>query len=304
MGQNYDSFSQSEMFDSNATFTNNSEPIAPLLAESLDEYKTRMRRREKVVTNQGDFIAEATKRFDELDTERDGKLTKEELATGTASNDKRMAKVANVLLNNREVIAQDKDNITMKDLASLNTQRSELLQERKTLKGLSSEKLDKTYNAANQDKMDDLTESELNSRLKNGKLSKEEKDQVSYLLSNFEIIDNEKDGSLSTQDIREYAAGRLARTANLQAWDDSLDTQTKKVWYEKVRVRKSPEEVPQVPASGTAGPGSDTGRIGIGASAGGGISGAAGGEVQGAGAAAEGAGRPSQGPARPPKRRN
>lgn len=305
MGQeNYyaeNSLVNTEMFDSSTTFGNTADPSALLMSESLDEYKVRMRRREKIVTTQGDFIAEASKRFDELD-DGDGKLTKEELAAGTQSKDKRTAKLSTILLNNRDVIAQDKESITVKDLATLNAQRGELLQERKTLTGLSSQKLDKTYNAANTNKEDDLTQSELDSRMKSGRLSKEEKDQVSYLLSNFEIIDNatDKDGALSTSDIREYSAGRMARTANLQALDDSFDTQTKKVWYEyeKVKVRKSLEEMLVKPEAPTT-PHID-GRIGIGASAGAGISGAAVGEVQAAAGAAEGVG---QQPARRPRKR-
>ncbi len=255
---------QQQLGETNIGTPNGSLPEGLLLSDALEEYKLLKVRREKLITTQGNFIDEATKRFDELDTEKDGKLTKQELIDGTTSKDKQVAKVATVMLNNRELIAQDKENITTKDLADLNTQRAALGQERKVLGGLNNSKFDSTYNSANTNKNDDLTKSELDSSLKNGKLNSSQKDQVSYLLSNFEIIDSStgKDGALSTQDVRTYSGDRLAKTANLQAWDDSLDSQRKKVWYETVKKPISVEtQIPQAGASAGASIGGSVGAL-------------------------------------------
>ncbi len=228
----------SDMYNSNYALSNmESEPLSSAVQ---DEVQKRLIKREKVIVTQGDFIGESLSQFGKLDIiNADGKLDREELAQAATSKDKRLAKVATTLLNNRELIAEDGKDITIKDLAALQTQKATLMQERKVLTGLSGTKLDTAYNSANTDKKDDLTVNELNERMKKGGMKKDEQDKVSYILSNFSLIDQASgnDGALSAHDIRNFAAGRSAKIIDVAALDDTFDSKRTKTWYEQKTVR-------------------------------------------------------------------
>jgi len=212
----------------------------PLQSEAHDEFKKILIKREKLIVTQGDFIGEAVTSFGKLDSlNPDGKLERDELVKAAASSDKKTAKLATILLNNTELIAADGQSITLKDLASLQTQKAGMAQERRLLSGISGLDLDRLYNAANTNKADDLTLVEVNARMQAGKMSTDERSKVSYILSNFEIIDKAtgNDGALSEQDIRVFAAGRSARILDVHGLDNKFDTTSKKVWYESRTVR-------------------------------------------------------------------
>jgi len=228
----------SDLYNSNYALTNmESQPFSNSMQ---DEVQKRLVKREKVITTQGDFVSESLKQFGQLDIiNADGKLDREELAQAAGGKDKKLAKVATTLLNNRELIAADGQNITVKDLAALQTQKATIIQERKVLNGLSGTKLDAAYNSANVDKKDDLTVSELNARMTKGGMKKEEQEKVSYILNNFELIDKASgnDGALSAQDIRSFAAGRSAKIVDVGSLDDTFDTRSTKTWYETKTIR-------------------------------------------------------------------
>jgi len=231
-------------FDSNYAFEHDGErfafPVQSLQSEALDEYKKVLVKREKLIVTQGDFIGEAVAQFGKLDSlNADGKLDRDELVKAASSTDKKTAKVATILLNNTELIAADGKNITLKDLAGLQTQKAGMVQERKLVSELNGVGLDKTFNDANTNKADDLTIAELNARMQAGRMTADERSKVSYILSNFEIIDKAtgNDSALSEQDIRVFASGRSARILDMQGLDDKFDAHSKKVWYESRTVR-------------------------------------------------------------------
>ncbi|MBS1988915.1 MAG: hypothetical protein JSS83_00280 [Cyanobacteria bacterium SZAS LIN-3] len=287
-------------YDSNFAFEQNAAGGAAsrsLSSEAMDEFKKVLVKREKLIVSQGDFIGEAVQQFSNLDSiNKDGKLDRDELVKAAASDDKKTAKLATILLNNTELIAADGKEITLKDLANLQTQKAGLLQERKIVTGISGASLDNTYNAANTNKADDLTVAELTARMQTKKLSPDERAKVGYILSNFEIIDKAtgNDGALSEQDIRTYAAGRSARIIDVEGLDNKFDSQSRKVWYETKVVR-----IPSRPSAGGHAWASDAAEAGLGGAA---AMSDGSGMVQGAaGMAAEGGAR-ATGPSTQPSR--